>query len=299
MQMLVIILLVILLAVAAAKLLLLKKEIAGMAKTITRIRGGQTNERVSVLTGDKDAAALASSVNTLCDSIHNERAANRQALDEMRMSMANISHDLRTPLTSIIGYVKLLDDDSNTPEQRRKYLSVVADKASSLNRLINSLFVLARLEAGSYGFELERLDAATILSEELAGFYEAFTAAGQQPAIELAAPLWIIGDKSALARVFANLLQNLAKHRAQDIRITGDSKDGKIVLEFSNRAKGLSEDDARQLFQRFFTADRMRSGENTGLGLAIVKEFVEQMQGQISCRFENEMLTFTLIWPTA
>lgn len=158
---------------------------------------------------------------------------------------------------------------------------------------------MARLEADSYGFELERLDAATVLSEELAGFYDVFTAAGQQPAIELAAPLWIIGDKSALTRVFANLLQNMAKHGAQDIRVTGGSKDGKTVLTFSNRARELFEDDARQLFQRFFTADRMRSGENTGLGLAIVKEFVEQMKGQISCRLENEILTFTLIWPAA
>lgn len=294
---LLIILLAALLGLAVTKWMLLKKEVGAITSTINNIHARHTNERVTVSTQDKHILSLANAVNALYDDVYRERGEHIHSINEMRQSMANISHDLRTPLTSIIGYVKLLEDSANTPEQAQHYLSVVHGKAASLNTMINSLFVLARLEAGVYQFAMERLDLGELLSEELAGFYDTFTVHGQQPVIELcASPLWMIGDRQALSRVFSNLLQNMEKHGASDIRITSALKDGRILLAFSNRAEGLTQADVKQLFQRSFSTDRMRSGESTGLGLSIVKEFVEQMSGEISSCLEHEVLTFTLTW---
>lgn len=289
------ILFAVLFAAAVARLLLLRRELKGITGTIRRIHRGKTNERVTVTTQNRQIGELANAVNDLYADIYRERGEHARAMDEIRQSMANISHDLRTPLTSIIGYVKLLRGGGNTPEQDARYLEVVYSKATSLHGLINSLFVLARLEAGAYRFELDRIDAGEILSEELAGFYQVFSEQGSEPGLSLSeAPLFIIGDAGALSRVFQNLMNNMIKHGTGDIRIGSRLADGKVIFEFRNRAEGLAEGDASKLFQRFFTADRMRTGESTGLGLSIVKEFVEQMGGTIGAELAEGMLTFTL-----
>lgn len=291
-----VILLSLLLVTVTAKWLLLKREIGHITETVRDIHGRQTNQRVTISSRDKNVAALANAINGLYGDIYEERGNHRHALDEMRQSMANISHDLRTPLTSIIGYVKLLQDGSNTPEKQAHYLSVVFGKADYLNRLIGDLFELARLETGIYPFEMERLNITALLQEELAGFYDVFDTGGAQPVIELpAGPLWATGDRQALSRVFSNLLQNMVKHGMHDIRITGKSDSGGITLAFSNRAEEMEQEDVERLFQRFFTTDRMRSRESAGLGLSIVKELVEQMGGTISAELTGEILTFTIV----
>ena len=106
--------------------------------------------------------------------------------------------------------------------------------------------------------------------------------------------LWIIGDPDALHRIFANLLQNMARHGQAPMQIISGTKDGSAYFHFSNNAPVLQKKDILLIFQRFFTADRMRSGKDTGLGLAITKEFVEQMNGHIFAELEQEVLTISL-----
>lgn len=282
---------------ALAKWLLLKREISAIAGTIKRIHGRKTNEKITVLSQDKSIIELANAVNELYRDIAAERSEHNRAATELRKNMADISHDLRTPLTSILGYINLLQKDDVTDEQKLRFFSVLSAKAQSLHYLVDSLFTLTRLETGAFPLEMERVNIQDILSEELAGFYDIFTAGGQEPKIELCAmPIWVVGDKHAFSRVFQNLLQNIVKHRGRDIIISANCKDGIAEFEFSNRAEGLRQDDMQDLFRRFFTADRMRSGENTGLGLAIVKEFVEQTGGTITASLEDGRIVFTLQW---
>ena len=116
------ILFAVLFAAAVARLLLLRRELKGITGTIRRIHRGKTNERVTVTTQNRQIGELANAVNDLYADIYRERGEHARAMDEIRQSMANISHDLRTPLTSIIGYVKLLRGGGNTPEQDARYL---------------------------------------------------------------------------------------------------------------------------------------------------------------------------------
>ncbi|MFV0401526.1 MAG: sensor histidine kinase [Oscillospiraceae bacterium] len=276
----------------------MKRELRGMAEAVGEIRTGRTNRQLTVGVQQKELAQLAAAINTLYEEVDTEKAAHRTAMDEMRASMANISHDLRTPLTSILGYLRLLERDGNTPGQREEYMGIITQKAELLNRLVGDLFVLTRLESGGHTFDFQRIDLVSLLGEELAGAYTLFSDKGMLPEVVLSdKPMWVVGDPGAFSRVFSNLLYNMAKHGREPLSVSCSETDGKAVLHFSNSAPNLTEKDVSQLFQRFFTADRMRSGESTGLGLSIVKEFTEQMNGSIEAELVDGILTFTLCWP--
>lgn len=276
----------------------LRREIGRMARAIEEIHPERTNRQLTVHTQTPQVKALATAINTLYLDMDEGRAANRAALDEMRQSMANISHDLRTPLTSILGYLKLLQGGGNSPEQAQRYLDIAENKARALHRLVGGLFDLARLESGGYALAQQRLDATTVLADELAGMYTRMTERGITPEISMPdSPLWIIGDRDALARIFSNMLQNMVKHGTMPMRISAQAEENMAVFRFTNRAEGLSPDAVPMLFSRFFTNDRMRSGKDTGLGLAIVKEFAEQMQGSVSAELAEDILIFTLRLP--
>lgn len=287
-----------LLAVLLARYYMLKLELGRMASAMGEVHRSGGNRQLTIGTQQPQLARLATAVNVLYDDIDADRAANRTAMDEMRQSLTNISHDLRTPLTSILGYIKLLQGGANTPQQEISYLDIARQKAETLNQLVGGLFELARLESGGYAFRHERLDANTLLAEELAGIYTQMQEKDVLPQVHLPeAPLWVIADRDALGRVFANLLGNMARHGQAPMQVWGGTEDKMVVFRFSNKASSLSPGDIDQLFNRFFTADRMRSGKDTGLGLAIVKEFVDQMNGSISAGLKDETLTFTLLWP--
>lgn len=278
--------------------ILLRRELARMADAMAETHDRRDTRQLTIGTQQREVARLAVAINTLYDDVDADRAANRTAIDEVRQSMTNISHDLRTPLTSVLGYLKLLRKEGNAPEQNEHYLDVAYTKAEALNRLVGGLFELARLESGGYTFEPKRLDAAALLAEELAGAYTQLEERGLLPEVELAeGGLFIVGDGDALRRVFANLLQNMVKHGAAPMRVYGGGEDGRAVFRFSNPAPALTQADAAQLFDRFFTADRMRSGKDTGLGLAIVQEFTRQMNGTATAQLADGTLTFTVSFP--
>ena len=175
---------------------------------------------------------------------------------------------------------------------------MACNKAGTLKQLVDGLFEMARLESGGYRFDHQRLDATAVLGEELAGLYAQFEAAGKLPEVHLPdSPLWMVGSEEALGRVFANLLQNMAGHGEMPLAISGESADSEVVFRFSNAAPQLAPGDEGRLFQRFFTADRTRTGRNTGLGLSIAKEFAEQMNDHIEAELKDILLTFTLRWP--
>lgn len=285
------------LIVAVARYRLLRRELGRMARAMDDIHSQHTGRQLTINTQVPQVAELATQINTLYDDVDAEQAASRAAMDEMRQSMANISHDLRTPLTSILGYLKLLQGGGNAPEQAASYLAIAQRKAQSLNQLVGGLFELARLESGGYVLQQQRLDAGAVLADELAAAYTRMMESGIEPEVSLDdKPLWIIGDKNALGRVFANLIQNMIKHGLAPMQISAQATGGTVVVRFANRVEGLDPEVVDQLFGRFFTNDRMRSGKDTGLGLAIVKALVEQMNGQVEAVLEGDMLAFVLTW---
>lgn len=246
------------------------------------------------------AEELMAQVNALLREAEEERADFRRREQALRRQIANVSHDLRTPLTSILGYLQLLERDGLEPEERREYLNVVKGRAKALQSLITSFYDLSRMESGEYPLAREAVELKGVLSQLLAAFYGELEEAGFQVSVELEdglPPVW--GDPAAVLRIFTNLIRNALDHGDGRLDIRLFREGSGVVSVFTNGAGGLTGEDAEHVFERFFTSDRNRTDRNTGLGLAIVKALTEQMGHSIQAQVENGDFTVSIQWTTA
>ena len=243
------------------------------------------------------AEELVAAVDGLLELRRSDAAAYREREAELRRQIANISHDLRTPLTSILGYLQLLDDPALGEGERREYLAVVTGRAKALQSLITSFYDLSRLEGGEFPLEREAVDVGQVLRSLLASFYGDFTDAGFDVRVALDENVpTVTADGGAVLRVFTNLLRNALDHGAGRMDVSLRVEDGRVVSRVSNGAAGLSAEDLPHVFDRFFTADKMRTGRNTGLGLAIVKALCDRMGAGVSAELAQGMFTVTIVW---
>ena len=235
------------------------------------------------------------------NALEKEQAALQARNEELRANLLRtISHDLRTPLTSILGYLQLVEENSLTPEQRREYLAVIRSRAATLQTLITSFYDLSRIEGGQWQLEREPVDLARELADQLAAAYEQLEQAGLQVSVKIAdglPPVW--GDRNGVVRVLSNLLTNAYRHGTGTLEARLYREGDHVVSAFSNDAPGMTDEDVERVFERFYTVDRMRTGQNTGLGMAIVKALAERMGGQVSARLEDGRFTAQVSWKAA
>lgn len=294
MTILVIVLIVIIL-ILIATIIKFKRELKYIVKQIDKSSGRYINIRTKIL--DNDVENVVSRINYLYDENQKVNAEKRRIEEEIRHSIANMSHDLRTPLTSIVGYIQLIKADNTTEDERKEYLGIVENRTKSLQGLISSFYDLSRLEGNEYSFSYKKVSLEKVLSNNLALYYTDFMNKGIEPIIEIDenTPL-IISDENAVNRVFSNLIGNMLKHGQEYIKITLKKKDGYILSEFINSAPTLKEDQVDKLFDRFFTADKSRSDKNTGLGLCITKALVDQLGNEIKAELVNSKLNISIKW---
>ncbi|MDL2225237.1 HAMP domain-containing histidine kinase [Eubacteriales bacterium OttesenSCG-928-M02] len=218
---------------------------------------------------------------------------------DLRHAIENVSHDLRTPLTSILGYLQLIEDPRTLPEERAQYFRIVRTRAATLEQLINQFYDLSRVQANEYNFRIAPMDLSQLLMEQMAAYYQDFTQRGMEPHLDIleGAPR-VLADEGAAVRILTNLIQNILKHGVGRVDIALKVEGGNVVTTFTNDAPQLDPMDVPQLFERFFTVDRMRTGQNTGLGLAIVKAMADQMGQEIWADAKDGRLTIGIRWRT-
>lgn len=213
-----------------------------------------------------------------------------------------LAHDLKTPLTSVIGYLSLLDEIPEMPEkQRTKYIKITFDKAQRLEQLINEFFDITRYNLQQITLEKETVDLHYMLLQMTDEFYPILHAHGNT--IELAADenLTAMADSIKLARVFNNILKNAIaySHPNTPIKVVAQKIDSTIQISFSNEGKTIPEQKLQSIFEKFFRLDEARSTNTggAGLGLAIAKEIVALHSGTISATSENGITTFIITLP--
>ncbi len=277
--------LLIIIFVLSAKVYFLRRSVHEIAEAFRDRLTADTNTQIDISSRDPYMRHLASEINVQLRLLRKEHYRYSQGDRELKTAVTNISHDLRTPLTAICGYLDLLEREEKI-EAVQRYISQIAGRTEALKSLTEELF---RYSVISSAQELkpERLDVKRVLEESLLSFYALMQEKHIQPQIDLPEEsVWRDLDIGALSRIFSNIISNALKYSDGDFSVSLTT-DGTIV--FSNSAKDLDPVTAGKLFDRFYTVEASRN--SSGLGLSIAKLLTEQMGGNIESFYQNGMLS--------
>ena len=209
----------------------------------------------------------------------------------------NLSHDIRTPLTSLDGYFQLMEACENVEEQRR-YLNIIHERIHSLNEMLEELFMFTKLKNESYRLELTSWCINRILKETVFSYYDDWVRREIQPDIQITEEqLYIDGNKQGLSRIIQNVIKNGLDHGKKKIRIVLKREQNQAVLRISNQVIASEQIDIEHVFDRFYKADAARSKTSTGLGLSIAREFVRRMNGEIGAKIEENEFIVEMSFP--
>lgn len=258
----------------------IKRELKSISKQIEESKGEYINIHTNAI--NDSIEILAKNINYLYDNSQKILAKNKKIENELRQSISNISHDLRTPLTSIKGYVQLIKEDSITDKEKNDYINIVEKRVENLQNLITSFYDLSRIHGNEFKFNLKKINLKTILCDSIAMYYNNFIEKNIEPVIEIDEKIQdIISDESVVERIFSNLIGNMLKYADKNIKISLFQEENYIISKFQNLAPNLKEEDMDKLFDRFYTSDKSRSDKNTGLGLAITKSLLDKLNNKI------------------
>ena len=238
-------------------------------------------------------------VNLLNEMLSKRRMERKQYVEKEKLIAniyTNLSHDIRTPLTSLDGYVQLLECSTNKEEQKR-YITIIQERISSLKEMLEELFTFTKVKNEAYIPELYPCCINRILKKVVFSYYEEWKKLEIEPIIQIIEePIYANGNTQALQRVFENIIKNVLEHGGKEIEILLYAEKGKVYISFGNWIENKEEIEVEQVFERFYKADVARSKNSTGLGLAIAKELVGKMNGTIQARIEEDMFYIELFF---
>lgn len=273
----------------AVKLYLVKRTARGIEHSFKEKLRQDTNTLIDVSCRDKDMVSLADTLNKDLALIRELRHRYTQGDIELKNAIVNISHDLRTPLTAICGYLELLEETEN-PNEAKKYLAIIKHRTKTLKQLVDELFNYSVVTSQEEKLNLEKVSLNSALEESIAEYYVALQKRDITPELKITnKKIERTLDKTALSRILLNILSNAVKYSDGDLQIELNDSG---VISFSNTASSLDETQVKKLFNRFYTVENART--STGLGLSIARTLVERMNGEISATYSNSKLTISI-----
>jgi signal transduction histidine kinase len=281
-----------------ARLIFMKVEIKNITNQLDNYNNLKSNKKIDIKLFDSDIEKLAASINRHIDINIQNKAKQKQTEYGIRKSIASISHDLRTPLTSVVGYMEMIKSKRLSCEKQDEYIDIALKRAYFLKELLNDFFELSIIESPECSLKLEHVNLNNILCEVITSLYDNFTAKNITPKINLPHnDIIIAANKAASRRVIQNLITNMLKHAQGEVSITLKQDSNSAVIITSNLAKNLKDKDLTLLFNRFYKADDSRSdGSSTGLGLSIAKSLMNKMNGLIYAELDKNILYIFCKW---
>ncbi|KMJ58114.1 histidine kinase [Bacillus sp. LL01] len=257
-----------------------------ISKGINKLSVGDFNHRVEVTTND-EFSEIAEGINLASKQLKEAIERGDFAESSKDQLVVNLAHDLRTPLTSVLGYLDLiLKDESLTKEQQRHFITIAFTKSQRLERLIDELFKITRMNYGMLSMKRMQINLHDLLYQLTDELYPLFEKNGLKVRMKVTPSLPIFGDGELLARVFENLMTNAIRYGfdGEFVDINGCIDSGEVIVQVVNYGDSIPSNDLPHLFDMFFTGDQARTHQEggTGLGLFIAKNIVEQHQGIIS-----------------
>ncbi len=268
------------------KILLMKKEINNIGKSITNIINTDTNNLITISTNDKDLKKLANTLNKSLKNLRKLELEYKNGSGELKSSITNISHDLRTPLTAIRGYLDLMDNHNLTNKQIN-YLKIIDSKVKDLTDLTEQLFDFSKALDLQSEIKKENICINDILENSVASFYSLFKEHKITPKVEICDEKVIrLLNENMLKRIFENIISNAIKYGEKDLNIKMYNSG---AIEFSNRSDKLDQVSLEKIFDRYYTVQSAK--KSNGIGLSIAKQLVELSNGKIEAKYKNKFLT--------
>lgn len=257
----------------------------------------ECNRQLKTFSTNKRIEELQNKINLIYQERQQERIAYLRRESQIRREIENISHDLRTPLTSMIGYMELIQDSETTESEKEEYLSIISKRARVLQYFIQDFYEISRIEGDDYPFVLDKIPVQTYLGEAVVAYYLEFEKKKIQVAVEMEdKTCYIYADKILFNRILNNLIQNALKYADKQFAIRQYVDQEKCILKFENDKNQMTEEELNLIFNRFYTGDRTRMNGSSGLGLTITKLLVEKMKGSIEAYFDNDLFVIELKW---
>ena len=281
-------------AFLVGKLVLLYRGLAELSQGISFCLDQDTNTLLRLPSRDKQLRRFAHTLNGQLARLRSQRHRYQQGDLELKEAVTNLSHDLRTPLTAVFGYLELLRRQ-DMPETCRAYLAQIENRCQAMKQLLEELFRYSVILTNQQDPNFQPVSLNGMLEESLAAYYAAFTNRSIAPKVSLPEPpVLALGDARLFSRIFSNILSNILKYSDGDFLVSLTPA-GEIT--FSNPASGLSAVEVQRLFDRFFTVETGRS--STGLGLSIAKLLTQRLKGEITAEYQEGWLTIRLKFPLA
>ena len=241
-------------------------------------------------------------LNQIKNNLEKQKKAALNAEQRKNDLVVYLAHDIKTPLTSVIGYLSLLDEAPDMPpEQKAKYVGITLEKAYRLEQLINEFFEITRFNLQTIVLNKEKINLLFMLQQMADEFYPMLTPLEKQVSVNVPDGLTLWGDADKLARVFNNILKNAIAYSYENsvIDISGRQQDKNIVITFANQGNPIPQGKLDSIFEKFYRLDTARSTSTggAGLGLAIAQEIVNAHEGNISVQSDSEKTVFTVMFP--
>ncbi|MCY6369630.1 sensor histidine kinase [Clostridium ganghwense] len=280
-----------------------KRQIKKIISVIEEIQFGNMNQRVRIRTGNKLIKLLCEKTNSILDKFQDTFHKNQDMLESRKKMVSNISHDLRTPLTSLLGYIEAIQNtDHLNEEEREEYLNIVHSKAQSLSILLEEFFQLSKIEADDINLEISEIDICETLREGILNYYNDFTDKRLKVNINIPeSKIYVLGHKGSIVRIVDNIISNAMKYGIDGGEVGVDIREEEkyIWVDIWDNGKGIAKENLPYIFDRLYKEDTARSSKikGNGLGLTIVKKLAEMQNGSIkveSIPYEKTTFSFSI-----
>ena len=272
------------------KLCLIKHSIKEIEKSFTYILKADTNNIITISSSDKDIKSLTISINNDLSDLRKQTLQYKSGNQELKKIITNISHDLRTPLTAIKGYIDLIQQEDLSNKQK-KYLKIVEKKSNEMTELTKQLFEFSKLMDIDIKIKKEKCCINEILEETLVSYYNIFKEKDIVPKVSICSKkIYKLVNKISIIRIFENILSNVLKYSIGDFKVIMD-ENGTIL--FSNKSNSLDATTVQKIFERYFSVENGK--ESTGIGLSIAKKLIELNGGTIKAIYNNGYLIIEIV----
>lgn len=282
--------------------ILYRRQVRDICRQLSFMLGHDTNKRLQTSLSSHELLTLVQQVNDMCDA-HRSREVELMNKDRrMKEALANVSHDIRTPLTSLKGYFQLLTKDAKPPvwenacpgHPRQDYVQVINGRIDELSELLEELFTYTKLQNKDYELEMKEENVTELILGTLFSFYEECKIRGVEPKLDVTdSPFLYCCNASAVRRIISNLIRNALLHGNGRLRLCYAIHDGSACFSCANTVTSPENIDISQIFERFYKADAARSHQSSGLGLPIAMELTKRMDGEITAKMDGEWFEVT------